>query len=54
LVSGINKHLNILLIKERMIKQFNIDAPVKIIWSYISTKWNIRAAVNNNLIDDNS
>lgn len=42
-----------LILKERMSKELKIDIPIDAIWNYVSSKWDIRAAVNNNLIDDN-
>ncbi|XP_022174065.1 uncharacterized protein LOC111036367 [Myzus persicae] len=41
---GINKHLNLLVLKERINKQLKIDIPINVLWSYISSKWDIRAA----------
>jgi len=53
LVSGINKHLSILLLKEKISKELKLNIPIKVLWNYLSAKWDIRAAVNNNFIDDN-
>jgi len=53
LVSGINKHLSILLLKEKISKELQVNIPIKVLWNYVTSKWDIRAAVNINLIDHN-
>lgn len=42
-----------LLLKEKISKELKLNIPIKVLWNYLSSKWDIRAAVNNNLIDDN-
>lgn len=42
--SGINKHLSMLLLKEKIYKELKINVPTKILWDYVKTKWDIRAA----------
>uniref|UniRef100_A0A2S2NFS2 MRG-binding protein n=1 Tax=Schizaphis graminum TaxID=13262 RepID=A0A2S2NFS2_SCHGA len=41
---GINKHLSIFLLKEKLKKQFDIDLPNEVIWDYLETKWDLKAA----------
>jgi len=41
---GINKHLSIFLLKEKLKKQFDIDLPNEVIWDYLATKWDLKAA----------
>ena len=53
LVSGINKHLSIILLKEKMSKELQVNVPIKVLWNYLSAKWNIKVAVNKNLINHN-
>ncbi|KAL4088786.1 hypothetical protein QTP88_023870 [Uroleucon formosanum] len=40
----INKHLSILLIKEKMHKELNLNIPIGVLWNYMSDMWNIRCA----------
>jgi len=47
LVSGINKHLSMILLKEKMEKELKLNIPIEVLWNYVSAKWDIRAAVNN-------
>ncbi|XP_060873763.1 MRG/MORF4L-binding protein-like [Metopolophium dirhodum] len=42
--SGINKHLSMLLLKKKMYKELKLNIPIKVLWNYMSTKWDIRAA----------
>lgn len=42
---GINKHLNILLLQEKMNHELKRHIPTKSIWKYLESKWNIQAAV---------
>ncbi|XP_016662292.1 uncharacterized protein LOC100160059 [Acyrthosiphon pisum] len=41
---GINKHLSIILLKEKISKELKLNIPVKVLWNYLSAKWDIRAA----------
>jgi hypothetical protein len=41
---GINKHLSIFLLKEKLKKKYNIDLPNGVIWDYLATKWDLNAA----------
>jgi len=41
---GIHKYLCMALIQEKLKKQFNIDLPCKVIWDYLATQWDLRAA----------
>ncbi|CAI6357503.1 unnamed protein product [Macrosiphum euphorbiae] len=41
---GINKHLSILLLKEKISKELELNIPIKVLWNYMSSKWDIRAA----------
>lgn len=47
LISGINKHLNMLLIREKLSEELKLNIPTKCIWNYLDSKWNIEAAVSN-------
>ncbi|XP_060873268.1 uncharacterized protein LOC132947088 [Metopolophium dirhodum] len=42
--SGINKHLSILLLKEKITKELQVNIPIKVLWNYVTAKWDIRAA----------
>ncbi|KAF0754768.1 MRG-binding protein [Aphis craccivora] len=41
---GIHKYLCMALIQEKLKKQFNVDLPCKVIWDYLATQWDLRAA----------
>ncbi|KAL4105232.1 hypothetical protein QTP88_020493 [Uroleucon formosanum] len=41
---GINKHLSVLLLKEKISKELKLNIPISILWNYLSDKWDIRAA----------
>ncbi|XP_029345721.1 MRG/MORF4L-binding protein-like [Acyrthosiphon pisum] len=43
-IGGINKHLTMLLLKEKMHKQLKLNIPIKVLWDYVSAKWDIRFA----------
>jgi len=45
LVLGINKHLSMLLLREKVSKDLKLKVPTKCIWRYLKTKWDIDAAV---------
>jgi hypothetical protein len=42
-----NKHLNVLLIRERMVEELNCYVSTLYIWQYLNIKWDIEVAVNN-------
>lgn len=46
-ISGINKHLNMLIIRELVSKELNLNISTKSIWKYLDKKWNIEESVNN-------
>jgi len=41
---GIHKYLCMALIQEKLKKQFNVDLPCNVIWDYLATQWDLRAA----------
>lgn len=45
--SGINKHLSMLLLREKISEDLKVNIPTKCIWKYLESKWDINAAVNN-------
>jgi len=51
---GINKHLNILLIHERLSEYYKQDISTKSIWKYLEKKWNCRYADKVEQVIDNN
>jgi len=42
------------LLQRKLHEETKVDIPVEAIWNYMESRWDLKAAVNNNLIDDNS
>lgn len=47
LISGANKHLNMMLLREMLSKEHNLNIPTKCIWYFLDSYWDIEAAVCN-------
>lgn len=41
---GIHKYLCMALIQEKLKKQFDVDLPCNVIWDYLATQWDLKAA----------